>query len=161
MNSEHNINVGLGKIVIAQSPAILLAAGIGSCAIVCLYHAETKTGAAAHIMLPERKDKQFDRTKPAKYADWAIEKIANKFKRKGIPIKDLVAKIVGGAQLFHYSQVPNIGEQNIRVVKRLLHELKIPIVANATGGHFGRSLWFHCDTGKIVVRQKFDNIFEI
>ncbi|RKZ25340.1 chemotaxis protein CheD [bacterium] len=161
MSLEHNISVGLGKIVIAQSPAVIVAAGIGSCIIVCLYDSQTKTGAAAHIMLPYQNESKPDRKKPAKYADTAIAKIVRKLKKRGISPNNLVAKIVGGAQLFYYSQVPNIGEQNIRVVKRLLHELKIPIVGNLTGGHFGRSIWFHCDTGKVIVRQKFDNMFEI
>ena len=154
---DNTISVGLGKIVIAQSPAVIVAAGVGSCVLVCLYDPETKTGGAANIMLPYSKNRPQDRTKPAKFADTGVETLINRFKKRGIDLSSVEAKLVGGAQLFHYYQVPNIGEQNIRVVKSVLRKYNIKVKGSAVGGHSGRSLWFYCDSGKIVVKEKFDN----
>ncbi|RKZ33175.1 chemotaxis protein CheD [bacterium] len=161
MSEKNNKNVSLGKIVIAQAPAVLITAGIGSCVMLCLYHPDTKTGGAAHIMLPHQNDRPLDKSKPAKYADVGTENILNKFKRRGIELETLKAKLVGGAQLFHYYQVPNIGEQNIRTIKKILREHKIPIVGYAVGGHSGRSVWFYCEDGKVIVRSRFNEKLEI
>ena len=158
---SRTINVGLGKIVVVRAPAVITAAGVGSCVIVCLYHPPTKTGGAAHIMLPYSKGRPRDKNRPAKFADTGVEALITRFKRRGIEPQELVAKLVGGAQLFRYYQVPNIGEQNIRVVKRILYKYNIKIKGTALGGSSGRSLWFYCDTGKVLVKERFGNTIEL
>ena len=161
MSSEYYINVGLGKIVIAQSPAILIDAGIGSCVILCLYHSESKTAGAAHIMLPGQDNRPFDTKKPAKYADSGIKRFIDRFDKMGMKSESLVAKLIGGAQLFHFSQVPNIGEHNLRMTRKILREMKIRVVASDVGGDCGRSIWFFAETGKIRIHSRIKNKIEI
>ncbi len=64
----------------------------------------------------------------------------------------LTAKIAGGAQMFSVnSTVFNIGERNVAAVKQVLASYRIKIVAE-TGANFGRTQFFHGDTGVMEIR---------
>ncbi|RKZ28927.1 chemotaxis protein CheD [bacterium] len=162
IDDRNQISVGLGRIELTKPPGVLVSIGIGSCIALCLYHPITKTAGMAHIMLPEESEKLVSPDKPAKYAELGVKNILKKFAERGIKNpRSLVAKIVGGAQLFIFKQVPNVGERNIRAVKKILNEYNIPIVGESVGGDFGRSVWFFAETGKVLIRSKFRNIIEI
>ena len=65
----------------------------------------------------------------------------------------LTAKIAGGAQMFSVnSTVFNIGERNVAAVKQVLASYRIKIVAEETGANFGRTQFFHGDTGVMEIR---------
>ncbi len=161
-DEKNHINVGLGQIALTQPPGVLVSIGIGSCIALCLYHRMTKTAGMAHIMLPESNERFASLDKPAKYANPAVENLLKEFYRRGIKNhQSLVATIVGGAQLFIFKQVPNIGAKNIETVKKALEEHRIPLKKEAVGGNYGRSLWFYSDTGKVLIRSKFKEMMEI
>ena len=44
-----------------------------------------------------------------------------------------------------------IGEQNITSIRRILRRERIPLIGEDTGGHHGRSVEFHLDSGKVIV----------
>jgi len=160
--SERPINVGLGKIEIAQPPAVLTCIGIGSCVALCIYHEPTRTAALAHVMIPHQNERKQDPSKPAKFADIAVENILEKLREIGLKNrKSLTAKLVGGAQLFHFKQVPNIGDKNVRALVAALRKHNIPIVSKSIGGDHGRSIWFHSETGKVIIKSKTSQIKEI
>jgi len=159
---ENQINVGLGTIAVAQPPTILTSIGIGSCVALCIYHEESQTAALAHIMIPHTDNRRPDPKKPAKFADTAVENILKQLARKGIKdTSTLKAKLVGGAQLFHYQQVPNIGAKNVRATREALRKKNIRVIASLTGGNFGRSVWFDPESGKVTVRSKLMETKEI
>ncbi len=156
------INVGLGKIAVAQPPGVLACVGVGSCVALCIYHRPTRTAALAHIMLPARGEGDVDPKRPAKFAGDAVENVLEALAQRGIKAPTgLVAKLVGGAHLFHFHQVPNIGARNIEATRKALAEFGIPIVAQDVGGSYGRSVWFFAQTGKVVVRGRFHRVREI
>ncbi len=156
--TENSINVGLGQIAIAKPPQVLVSIGVGSCVVVCIYDARTKTAGMAHIMLPGRNETHppaRSSEMPAKYADSAIENLLREFRKMKITdFKSLSIRIVGGAQLFKFKQVPNIGEKNIRAIREALRKRGLRITAEEVGGNVGRSVWFIADSGKIIVRSK-------
>jgi len=161
-NAENCINVGLGKIAIAHAPDVLTSIGVGSCVILCLYHETTHTGGLAHIMLPYNDGNRAAPEMPAKFVGLAIENLLNEFHKKGIKNPhELIAKIIGGAQLFIFKQVQNIGERNVDTVILELKNRGIRVIASDIGGTSGRSLWFYPDTGKVVIRSKMSEIKEI
>ena len=72
---------------------------------------------------------------------------------KGSSVSRLTAKIAGGAQMFATSSaVFNIGDRNVQAVKTVLSTYKIPIIAEQTGSNFGRTVFFHSDTGIMEIR---------
>jgi len=44
-----------------------------------------------------------------------------------------------------------IGERNIKAAKRALRDLGIPLVAEDTGGTYGRTMRFHISDGKVTI----------
>jgi len=44
-----------------------------------------------------------------------------------------------------------IGKQNVVSVKRILRRERIALIGEDTGGHHGRSVEFHLDSGRVIV----------
>jgi chemotaxis protein CheD len=66
----------------------------------------------------------------------------------------LDAKIFGGAQMFSFitpESTLNIGQKNVEMAKTVLAELEIKIIAQETGGTFGRTITLNLDNGKVLV----------
>ena len=64
--------------------------------------------------------------------------------------KFLVAKLFGGANMFESKlEQFRIGDRNIAIAKEILHEYKIKIVAESTGGELGRKIEFNTYTGEV------------
>ena len=67
----------------------------------------------------------------------------------------LVAKIAGGAQMFAFANATDImrvGVRNAEAVKRVLKELDIRLLAEDTGGNYGRTVQIDLDTGAYKVK---------
>lgn len=52
----------------------------------------------------------------------------------------------------------NIGERNVAAVKQALRALNIPIVASDTGLNYGRTVFFHTDEFKVVIKSTVKGI---
>ena len=68
----------------------------------------------------------------------------------------LVAKIAGGAKMFDFqgggNSLMTVGDRNAEAVRKVLGELKIPILASDTGLNFGRTVEFYPETGNFVIK---------
>ncbi|MBU4304583.1 MAG: chemotaxis protein CheD [Candidatus Omnitrophica bacterium] len=150
----HEIHVGMADMKVARSPAILTSLGIGSCVGIVLYYPRLKIGGMAHIMLPDIEVVR-NKSNRAKFANTAVPDLLREMEQMGAEKLMIKAKIMGGAHMFCFaksSTVFNIGERNVEKVKQILQELRIKIVAEDTGGCYGRSLFFDLDTGLVRVR---------
>ncbi len=148
------ITVGIADLNIATGTDSLATYALGSCVGICLYDPEAKIAGLAHIMLPLSKDATGNVAENRRrYADTGITELIQVMSRRGALPKRLVAKIAGGAQMFSTtSAVFNIGERNVTAVKRVLTAYKIKIVAEQTGENFGRTVFFHAESGIMEVR---------
>jgi chemotaxis protein CheD len=66
-----------------------------------------------------------------------------------------VAKIAGGAQMFSFysaNDIMKIGERNAEAVKNALQQFKIKLLAEDTGGNYGRTIEFCTRDGQLYVR---------
>jgi len=120
-----------------------------------LYDVSTRTTGLAHIMLPDSKKVNVG-GKPGKYVDVAITAMLSRMLALGINKVNIVAKIAGGACMFSglsVSDFMNIGLRNVSAIKTVLKELGIKLVAEDTGGSYGRTVEFHTDSGKLVVKS--------
>jgi chemotaxis protein CheD len=148
------VNVRISEIKVTQSPKILRCLGLGSCVAIALYDSVIKIGGLAHVMLPDI-NKARTKDNKAKFANTAIELLLKKMLNLGAVKSRMKAKIVGGANMFPSVKSPNylnIGEKNLIAVKKELRKKKIRLVAEDTGGDYGRSMEFFTQTGEVRVR---------
>jgi chemotaxis protein CheD len=151
---EENQAVGIAEIKVSQSPNRLMAYGLGSCVGVTLYHPSSKIGGLAHVMLPSSRLHSSD-TPAGKYADTGITALVQEMEKAGCRRKDLVAKIVGGANMFSdisQAALP-IGLRNVSAVRQKLAEMGIPIAGEEVGGTRGRTMIFNLNDGGVEIRR--------
>ena len=148
------IKVGMADLNIAKTPDLLTTLGLGSCVGICLYDKVTKISGLAHIMLPSSKEIKNNSNK-AKFADSGIDELIHLMAKEGANKNNLIAKIAGGSQMFNFNSkndMLRIGERNVNATKEKLKELNIRIIAEDTGGNFGRTIVFDSDDGSLNIR---------
>ncbi|MGH4050341.1 MAG: chemotaxis protein CheD [Clostridium sp.] len=148
------IKVGISDLFVSLSPDKLITVGLGSCVGIAIYDKVTRVGGLAHIMLPDSL--QFNKiTNEIKFADLAIPILVSQMVKKGANLRNMRAKIAGGASMFNFSDksiVMDIGSRNSTAVKNALKILAIPIVAEDIGGNKGRTLIFDTANGLLSIR---------
>lgn len=151
---EKEIRVGIADLNFGQTPEKLITVGLGSCIGIALYDSKTKIGGLAHIMLPDSNS--FNNiTNKYKFADLAIPILIDKMVKIGAIKANLRAKIAGGASMFKFSDksmIMDIGNRNIKSVKKVLSDLNIPIISEDTGGNKGRTIIFYTENGDLKVK---------
>jgi len=148
------LKVGMADLKVATRPDGLTTLGLGSCVGVAVYDNSTQIIGLAHVMLPSSQQSR-NNSNIAKFADTAITKLIDDMVNIGARKRNLVAKLAGGAQMFALSQTSDlmrIGQRNVAACKEKLSELGIPIVAEDTGGNFGRTIELYSENGKLLVK---------
>ena len=149
------VKVGIAEWQVLGAPGRLVTLGLGSCVGIALYDSRNRLGGLAHIMLPDSSQFQ-DRSNRAKFADLAIPDLVAALGRQGARPGRLVAKIAGGAQMFNsgdrHLSLLNIGQRNAAMVRKTLADLAIPLVAEDTGGNYGRTMIFDLEKGDVLIR---------
>ncbi len=157
------IKVGMADLKTTTHPGILTTLGLGSCIGICLYDQSTKIIGMAHIMLPDSTAIKRNEN-IAKFADTAIDELIKQMEKEGASKSKLKGKIAGGAQMFQSSSsgdMMKIGERNALAVKNKLKSLNIPVIADDTGGTFGRTIEFYSEDGKLVIKTIGHGVKEI
>lgn len=143
------IKVGMADYKVGRNPANLISYGLGSCVGIALYDPITKIGGLAHIMLPDSKQAR-SAENPAKFADTALPLMLDEIVKLGAAKSRIIAKIAGGAQMFTFANATDImrvGERNAEAVKMVLKKLDIRMLAEDTGGNYGRTVELKLDNG--------------
>ena len=105
-------------------------------------------------MLPSSKEIK-NNSNTAKFADTGIELLLKKMLELGANKRSIVAKIAGGAQMFSFNStndILKIGERNVKATKEKLKELNIPILAEDTGGNYGRTIELNSEDGSLLIK---------
>lgn len=148
------VKVGMADLNVVKLPDSLTTLGLGSCVGIGLYDKTNKIAGLAHIMLPSSKEIKNNSSKP-KFADSGIEELVELMVKGGADRSSLVAKIAGGSQMFNFNSnndILRIGERNVKATKEKLSELKIRIIAEDTGGNFGRTIVLSSNDGSLHIR---------
>ncbi|MBU2701987.1 chemotaxis protein CheD [Sporomusaceae bacterium BoRhaA] len=143
------IKVGMADYKIGSNPASIISYGLGSCVGIALFDPVTKVGGLAHIMLPDSTQAR-SAENPAKFADTAIPKMLDDMLRAGAVRTRITAKIAGGAQMFKFANATDImrvGERNAESVKNVLKKLGLQLLAEDTGGNYGRTVELKLESG--------------
>lgn len=148
--------VGISDVATRESP-YTLSTVLGSCIGICLYDPVRKIGSLAHAMLPcfENGSRQ-GRLNPKRYVDTLLEIQLQELAVKGVYPPSLLAKVVGGANVFSdvLPVVPDhVGEKNRLRAMEVLAKHRIRIVGTDVGLTFGRKVDFDLSTGLVSVRK--------
>ncbi len=158
------INVKISDLQTSQGPNSLQTI-LGSCIAICLWDPETKIGSLAHALLPSIEfSSKKSINNPKKYVDSLIEIQLKDLRSMGVLRKNLVAKIVGGANMFS-EVIPDsdnhVGKKNARKAIEILDNYNIPILAKDTGNFFGRKITFNLENGEITVLKPTGELWKI
>ena len=150
------VRVGIADMKVVKAPDEIRTIGLGSCVGVIIYDPHIKVAGMAHIMLP---DSSLATGKTdiniAKFADTALKELKRELINNGARIRQLCAKIAGGAQMFQFSSAREhvrVGPRNIVAVKEELMKLSIQLVAEDVGGNSGRTIEFDPETSQLEIR---------
>lgn len=157
------VKVGIADLNVAEVPDVIRTTGLGSCVGVALYDPTCKVAGLAHVMLPlsPTTGKPFNR---AKYANTALPDLVKLMEKRGASQQKMWAKMAGGAQMFSFadqSDLMRIGPRNVEAVKQALSQLGIPVIAEDTGGNYGRTIELSSINGILTVRTARQGVIEV
>lgn len=148
------IKVGMADMNTATTPGVLTTLGLGSCVGICLYDTTSKISGMVHIMLPSSQQIK-NNSNLAKFADTGIVKLLEDMLKLGAKRNRIVSKIAGGSQMFSFndtSDIMRIGSRNVSASKETLKQLGIPLLAEDTGGNYGRTIELYSETGILLIK---------
>jgi chemotaxis protein CheD len=131
----------------------LVTIGLGSCVAILLYDAEARVGGMAHILLPSPALSRID-SNPAKFPQTAVPRLLELMAADGARPRRITARLAGGASMFA-SLVPpgsiQMGERNLVTSREVLNAHQVPLVGEAVGGDFGRTVRFRVCDGRVQI----------
>ncbi len=152
---EEIIRIGMAEWVVSKPPIKLSTLGLGSCVGFTVYDPLTKIGGMIHIMLPSSSlTARLDT--PAKFADTGLPLLIQKMEQTGASRIHMVAKMVGGAEMFKIDSQDErlrIGARNIEAVEEMSRNLGIRIIARSVGGNTGKSITLNLEDGSLQIRM--------
>ncbi|QIB68408.1 chemotaxis protein CheD [Aminipila butyrica] len=146
--------VGIAEMGVVRGEDQLITYALGSCIGVCIYDKNAKIAGMVHIMLPTAPTDGSGKS-VCRYADSGVPALVNKMESIGARRGLLTAKIAGGARMFNIpgdSVVGNIGDRNTDAVKKILSDLRIPIVGHDVGQDYARTMSFNACDGMVTIK---------
>lgn len=164
IEEQRIVKVGMADLNIIQQAGLIRTTGLGSCVGLTLYDPLAKMAGLAHVMLPTSTIAREGELNIAKYADTAVPALLEQLLSSGADKKRIVAKMAGGSQMFTFAGTGDslrIGPRNVESCKEKLSELGIPLLAEDTGGNYGRTIELDCETGILFIRSVQKGIKEL
>ncbi|HEX7057964.1 MAG TPA: chemotaxis protein CheD [Bacilli bacterium] len=165
MMEAHLVKVGMADLKVTNDAfGVLKTMGLGSCVGIAIYDRQKKIAGLAHVMLPHSGIMRHQVMNVAKYADTAIPEMIGQMVALGASVARMEAKIAGGAQMFQFitqSESMKIGSRNIEMCKEMLLRFRINVVAEDTGGNYGRTVEFANATGIMTIRTALNGVKEL
>jgi chemotaxis protein CheD len=137
-----------GFIFTSLEPALVTTI-VGTCVAVCLYDRRLRCGGVNHYFFP--KTPRGGKNTP-KYGNVAIPALVRMMLSQGCRVRDMEAQIFGGGRR-SMSDPGSVGGGNVKMARKILKKLKIPIVSEDTGGVKGRRVLFHTCTNEAIVMK--------
>lgn len=148
-----DIVVRVADLNVGGAEDVLVTVGLGSCVAIVLYDAAARVGGLAHILLPSPALSR-DTDNVAKFPQLALPRLLELMAARGANSKRIAARIAGGASMFA-SLAPagtiQMGERNVVATRQALSAAGLPLVAEAVGGDFGRTVRLVVADGRVEV----------
>jgi chemotaxis protein CheD len=133
---------------------VLVTLGLGSCVAILLHDAEARIGGMAHVLLPSPALARMD-SNPAKFPQSAVPRLLELMTADGAQKERITARLAGGASMFAALAPPGtiqMGERNLVAARQVLNTHGVPLVGEAVGGDFGRTVRLRVHDGQVEVR---------
>jgi len=145
--------VRMGELAASSASGhVLVSLGLGSCIGLALLDRRLGVAGLAHVVLPQSQGDMPEN--PRKFADVAVPQLVSELETLGARKQRLEAVLVGGAAMFAISSSSlDVGQRNEAAVRALLENMRIPVVATATGGSRGRTIRVDVGTAGVTVRE--------
>lgn len=151
--SGREIVVRVADLGVGGADDVLVTVGLGSCVAIILYDASARIGGLAHILLPSRALTRQEQN-VAKFPQSAVPALLELMAAQGAKQRRITARLAGGASMFANLAAPGtiqMGERNLVATRQVLHTHGLPLVAEAVGGDYGRTVRLFVADGRIVV----------
>jgi chemotaxis protein CheD len=151
--SGRELLVRVADLRIGVANDVLITVGLGSCVAILLHDAEARVGGLAHILLPSPSLSRLDGN-PAKYPQSAVPRLLELMMADGARPERITARLAGGASMFAALAPPGtvqMGERNLVAARQALSSHSVPLVGEAVGGDFGRTVRLQVYDGRIEV----------
>lgn len=151
--SGKEIVVRVADLRVAKKDEVLVTVGLGSCVAIMLHDPAASVGGMAHVLLPSPALSRRD-ANPAKFPQSALPHLVELMAREGASPRRITARLAGGASMFA-ALAPlgtiQMGERNVVASRQALSGLGIPLVGQAVGGDFGRTVRLYVNSGRVEV----------
>lgn len=155
--NENLRTVLVGEMVASADPDdVLVVYGVGSCVVICLYDPRVKVGGMLHALLPAPPRNDGRTAYPTKFVDQGVPLLVNTLVALGAKPGRLRAQLCGGAQMVTtpgFNDWLNIGQRNVLAAKTALRAAGLKVLAQATGGHRGRTVKLYLANGRVTMRM--------
>lgn len=153
--SQREIVVRVADLRVGRRDDVLVTVGLGSCIAIVLHDPEAAVGGLAHVLLPSpglsrRNDN------PAKFPQTAVPRLLELMAAEGANPRRITGRLAGGASMFAGLAPPGtiqMGERNVVASRHSLHQHGIPLVAEAVGGGYGRTVRLCVADGSLEIRS--------
>ncbi|MBN1847358.1 MAG: chemotaxis protein CheD [Deltaproteobacteria bacterium] len=135
-----------GYILVADRPTAISTV-LGSCVSVCIYDRKRKTGGMNHFLLPTIMKSD---AATARYGNVATLTLIVMLINDGSKVKNMEAQIFGGAYNSKISRL-DVGQDNIKIARKVLRKKGVRIVSEDVGGEKGRKIVFDTSTNEVAV----------
>jgi chemotaxis protein CheD len=132
---------------------VLITVGLGSCVAILLHDPEARVGGLAHVLLPSPTLSRLD-PNPAKFPQSAVPRLLELMAAEGASPGRITGRLAGGASMFAALAPPGtiqMGERNLVAARSALSANGVPLVGEAVGGEFGRTVRFRVRDGRVEV----------
>jgi chemotaxis protein CheD len=147
------IIVRVSDLRVGAAGDVLVTIGLGSCVAIVLHDAAARVGGLAHILLPSPMLARHS-DNPGKVPQSAVPKLLEEMHALGANARRISARLAGGASMFASLSAPGtiqMGERNVVAARQVLHAHTLPIVGEAIGGDFGRTVRFDVASGRVEI----------
>lgn len=151
--SGREVVVRVADLRIGVADDILITVGLGSCVAILLYDAKARVGGLAHILLPTPALSRVDGN-PAKFPQSAVPRLIELMVADGASAGRITGRLAGGASMFA-ALAPHgtiqMGERNLVSARQALNSHDVPVLGEAVGGDFGRTVRMQVSDGRVEV----------
>jgi chemotaxis protein CheD len=151
--SGRELVVRVADLRIGVDDDVLVTVGLGSCVAILLYDADARVGGMAHTLLPSPALARSD-SNPAKFPQSAVPRLLELMHADGARPGRITGRLAGGASMFAALAPPGtiqMGERNLLAARQALQAHGVPLVAEAVGGDFGRTVRMRVGDGTVQV----------
>ena len=153
--TRRDIIVKVADLQVGGAGDHLITVGLGSCIAIVLHDRTACVGGLAHVLLPSPALTRPDGNL-AKSPHTAVPRLLELMAERGASRRRVTARLVGGASMFAALSPPGtiqMGERNVVASRQVLHNHGIPLVGEAVGGDFGRTVRLDIASGTLEVRS--------